>query len=143
MRFTFDTVAVHFRECCGPLSFKKKLKKRQQKPLRESLCPTKRNHEVHLTACCSAVFRLKQCVLLSDEVHTMILVSRKTECPLFGNLKLLLNRKELERVFYMKKLCLIDIFPTAYHLNHFNNRFVKISRNTIAASRRPPHDFQS
>ena len=27
MRFTIDSVAVHFRECCGPLSFKKKLKK--------------------------------------------------------------------------------------------------------------------
>ena len=56
MRFIFDSVAVHFRECCGPLSFIKKLKKRQQKLMRESLCPTKRNHEVHLTVCCSAVF---------------------------------------------------------------------------------------
>ena len=44
------------------------------------------------------------------------------------NLKLLLNRNELERVFYMKKLHLVDIFPTAYHLNHFNKRFVKISQ---------------
>ena len=43
------------------------------------------------------------------------------------NLKLLLNRKELERVFYMKKLRLVDIFPTAYHLNHSDQRFVKIS----------------
>ena len=59
------------------------------------------------------------------------------------NLKLLLNRKELERVFYMKKLRLVDIFPTAYHLNHFDNRFVKISRKTAAATRRPPHDFQN
>ena len=63
------------------------MKKRQQKLLRASLCPTKRNHEVHLAAYCSAVFRLKQCVLLSDEVHTMILVSRKIECPLFGKIK--------------------------------------------------------
>ena len=44
------------------------------------------------------------------------------------NLKLLLNRKELERVFYMKKLRLIDPFPTAYRLNHSEQRFVKISR---------------
>ena len=58
-------------------------------------------------------------------------------------LKLLLNRKELESVFYMKKLRLIDIFPTAYHLNHFNNRFVKISRKTAAATRCLPHDFQN
>ena len=59
------------------------------------------------------------------------------------NLKLLLSRKELERVFYMKKLCLVDIFPTIYHLNRFDNRFVKISQKTIAASRRPPHAFQN
>ena len=70
---------------------------------------------------CSAVFsrmkyarrfgcREKQCVRISI------------------NSKFLLNRKELERVFYMKKLRLVDIFPTAYHLNHFDNRFVKISQ---------------
>ena len=59
------------------------------------------------------------------------------------NLKLLLNCNELERVFYMKKLRLIDIFLTAYHLNHFDNRFVKISQKTAAATDRPPHDFQN
>ena len=59
------------------------------------------------------------------------------------NLKLLLNRKELERVFYIKQLCLVDIFPTAYHLNHFDDRFVKFSRKTVAATCRPPHDFQN
>ena len=42
--------------------------------------------------------------------------------------KLLLNRKELERVFYMKKLRLVDIFPTAYDLNYSDQPFVKISR---------------
>ena len=59
------------------------------------------------------------------------------------NLKLLLNRNELERVFYMKKLCLVDIFPTEYHLNHVDNRFVKIAQKTGAATHRPPHDFQN
>ena len=59
------------------------------------------------------------------------------------NLKLLLSRKELERVFYMKKLRLVDTFPTAYRLNHSDQRFVKISRKTAAASRRQPHDFQN
>ena len=59
------------------------------------------------------------------------------------NLKLLLNRKELERVFYMKKLRLVDIFPKAYQLNHSDQRFAKISRKTAAATRRPPHDFQN
>ena len=44
------------------------------------------------------------------------------------NLKLLLNRKELERVFYMKKLRLVDIFPTAYDLNYSDQPFIKISR---------------
>ena len=41
----------------------------------------------------------------------------------------------------MKELRLVDIFPTAYHLNHFDNRFVKISRKTAAASRPPLYDF--
>jgi len=44
------------------------------------------------------------------------------------NLKFLLNRKELERVFYMKKLRLVDIFPTAYDLNYSDQPFGKISR---------------
>ena len=44
------------------------------------------------------------------------------------NSKFLLNRKELERVFYMKKLRLVDIFPTAYRLNHSDQRFAKNSR---------------
>ena len=57
--------------------------------------------------------------------------------------KLLLNRNELERVFYMKKLRLVDIFPTAYRLNHSDEQVVKISRKTAAAARRPPHDFQN
>ena len=59
------------------------------------------------------------------------------------NSKFLLNRKELERVFYMKELRIVDIFPTAYNLNHFDQRFVKISRKTAAASRSQPHDFQN
>ena len=59
------------------------------------------------------------------------------------NLKFLLNRKELERVFYMKKLCLVDIFPTEYRLNHSDQWFVKISQKTAAATHRPPHNFQN
>ena len=59
------------------------------------------------------------------------------------NLKLLLNRKDLERVFYMKKLRLVDTFPTMYRLNHSEQRFVKNSRKPAAASRRRPHDFQN
>ena len=139
-RFTLGSVVVHFRKCCGPLLFKKKVKKRQQKLVLESLRPTKRNHEVHLTVCCSAVFSLKQCVLLS---HDDFGVTKKQSVRFLLILKLLLNRKELERVFYMKKLRLVDIFPTAYDLNHFDQRFVKKSRKTAAASRLPLHDFQN
>ena len=48
------------------------------------------------------------------------------------NSKFLLKRKELERVFYMKKLRLVDIFPTAYHLHHSDERFEQINENTFA-----------
>jgi hypothetical protein len=43
----------------------------------------------------------------------------------------------------MKKLRLIDIFPMAYHLNHSDQRFVKIREKTATATRRPPHHFQN
>ena len=65
----------------------------------------------------------------------------KQSVRILVNLKLLLNRKELERMFYMKKLRIVDIFPMAYHLNHFDQRFVKISRKTAAATHRQPHYF--
>ena len=57
--------------------------------------------------------------------------------------KLLLNHNELERVFYMKKLRLVNIFPTAYHLHHSDERFEKSSRKTTAATCCPPHRFQN
>ena len=59
------------------------------------------------------------------------------------NSKFLLNRKILERVFYLKELRIVDIFPMAYHLNHSSQRFAKISPKTAAATRRPQHDFQN
>ena len=67
----------------------------------------------------------------------------KQSVRILVNLKLILNRKELERVFYMKKLYLVDIFPTAYHLNNSDDRFVKNSRKMAATTGRPPHDFQN
>ena len=91
-----------------------------------------------------------QCGFSSDAVRFSVgwsthvdLGVAKNSVRISVNLKLLLNRKELERVFYMKKLRLVDIFPTAYRLNHSDQRFVKISRKTAAATRRPPHDFQN
>ena len=100
----------------------------------------KKNHEVHLPACCSAV---------SSAVFCLMKFTRRFGCRekqsirISVILKLLLNYKELESVFYMKKLCLIDIFPMTFHLNHSDQRVVKISRKTVAATRRPPHDFQN
>ena len=49
----------------------------------------------------------------------------KQSVRILVNSKKLLNRKELESVFYMKKLRLVDIFPTAYDLNHFDQWFEK------------------
>ena len=66
---------------------------------------------------------------------------KKTEFCDLVNLKLLLNRNELEKNLDIKKLRLIDIFPTTYNLNHFDQQFVKISRKTAAASHRQPHNF--
>ena len=57
--------------------------------------------------------------------------------------KLLLNHNELERVFYMHKLRLVDIFPTAYHLLHSDERFEQIYENTFAVTHRQPHRFQN
>ena len=47
----------------------------------------------------------------------------ETEFRDLVNLKLLLNRNELEKDLYMKKMCLSDIYPTAYHLVHSDKRF--------------------
>ena len=92
--------------------------------------------EVRLFVRCSAVFsRMKYPRRFGCREKQSVRIS--------VNLKLLLNRNELERVFYMKNLSLVDIFPTAYHLNRFDNRFVKISRKATAASRPPPHDFRN
>ena len=84
---------------------------------------------------CSAVFsRMKYPRRFGCREKQSVLIS--------VNSKFLLNRKELERVFYMKKLCLIDIFPTEYRLNHSNQRFVNISRKMTAVTCRLPHDFK-
>ena len=50
----------------------------------------------------------------------------KTEFRDLVNSKLLLNRNELEKDLYMKKMRLVDIFPTAYDLNYSEQPFVKI-----------------
>ena len=91
-----------------------------------------------------------QCGFSSDAVRFSVgwsthvdLGVAKNSVRISVNSKSLSNRKELERLFYMKKLHLVDIFPTAYRLNHFDQRLVKISRKTAAASRRQPHDFQN
>ena len=67
----------------------------------------------------------------------------KTEFHDLVNLKLLLNRNELEKDLYMKKMRLDDIYPTAYHLLHSDKRFRKKREKTLAATRHPPHYFQN
>ena len=91
-----------------------------------------------------------QCGFSSDAVQFLVgwsthvdLGVAKNSVRILVNLKFLLNRKELERVFYMKKLRLVDIFPMAYRLNHSDWRFAKFLQKTAAATRRPPHDFQN
>ena len=86
---------------------------------------------------------MKLCVFLSDAVPFIDFGSVKNSVRISLKSKLLLNRKELVEVFYMKKLRLIDIFPTAYHLNHFDKWFVKISKKMAAGIRPPLHDFQN
>ena len=67
----------------------------------------------------------------------------KTEFRDLVNLKLLLNRKELENNLYMKKMRLDDIYPTEYRLLHSDERFRRNREKTLAATRHPPHYFQN
>ena len=50
---------------------------------------------------------------------------QKTEFRDLVNLKLLLNRNELEKKIDMKKMRLDDIYPTVYRLLHSDERFSK------------------
>ena len=65
----------------------------------------------------------------------------KTEFRDLVNFKLLLNRNDLEKKLYMKKMRLEDIYPTVYHLLYSDERFRKNCENTLAATRRSPHHF--
>ena len=47
----------------------------------------------------------------------------KTEFRDLVNLKLLLNRNELEKIIGMKKMRLDDIFPTTYYTPRLHKRF--------------------
>ena len=67
----------------------------------------------------------------------------KTEFRDLVNLKLLLNRNELEKNLYMEKMRLDDIYPTAYHLLHSDKRFRNKREKMLAATRHPPYHFQN
>ena len=54
----------------------------------------------------------------------------KQSVRILVNSKFLLNRKELERVFYMKELRIVDIFPTAYHTSRFDKLFKNWSKHS-------------
>ena len=144
MSFTLGSVTVHFWKCCGPLSFTKFFEQKDNKnSCEKNLCLTKEimkftwpSDAVRFFVRCSAVFsRMKYPRRFGCREKQSVRIS--------VNSKFLLNRKELERVFYMKELCIIDIFLTAYCLNHSDQRFAKKSRKTAAATRRLPHDFQN
>jgi len=49
----------------------------------------------------------------------------------FVFLKLIKNRNEFGKYFYMKKLRLVNIFPTPYHLLHFDKRFEINWQNSV------------
>ena len=125
MRFTLGSVTVHFQQCCGPLSFGKKLKKRQQKLVREIYVWQK--EMIHCTWLSVAVrFSVWSNAFICLKQYIRWFWSREKQSVRFSvKSKLLLNRKVLERVFYMKKLRLVDIFPTAYHLNHLDKAVCK------------------
>ena len=67
--------------------------------------------------------------------------SKKTEFRDLVNLKLLLNRNELEKDLYMEKMRLDDMYPTAYRLLHSVKRFRRNHEKTLAATHRPPRRF--
>ena len=85
---------------------------------------------------CSALVGLMKCGFWSESSAVFCLmqyirrfwVAEKQSVRFSVNSKFLLNRKELERVFYMKEVRIIDIFPTAYDLNYSDQPFVKISQ---------------
>ena len=68
---------------------------------------------------------------------------QKTEFRDLVNLKLLLNRNELEKDLYMKKMRLNNIYPTAYHFLHSDKRFRRKREKMLAVTRHPPHYFQN
>ena len=68
---------------------------------------------------------------------------RKTQFRDLVNSKLLLNRSELEKIIYMKKMRGDDTFPTVYLMLHSDERFRKQRQKTLAAIRCEPHDFRN
>ena len=67
----------------------------------------------------------------------------KTEFRDLVILKLLLNRKQLEKTIDMKKMRPEDIFPTVYHFLRSDERFRRNREKMLAATRHGPHNFQN
>ena len=74
MWFTLIYVAVYLPLSMRCTLFVKNVEQKTTKTCVRKFTYNKTNHEVHLPFSCSAFFSLKQCILLSDEVHTSILV---------------------------------------------------------------------
>ena len=101
---------------------------------------------------------IMQCTCLSNQVRVFVrcsaVFSRMKYLRQFGcrekqivrisvNLKLLLNRKELERNLYMKKMRLHDIYPTAIVCFIPKSNLEEISKKTLAVIRHGLHHFQN
>ena len=66
---------------------------------------------------------IAQLTVPPEQLTCTVAVRKKSSKMTLVFLKLLLNRKESEKVFYMKQFGLIDSFPTVYHTRHSDKRF--------------------
>ena len=80
-----------------------------------------------------AVLVADNAVWLPDECSSLrrFRIREKIEFRVLVKSKLLLNRKELESVFYMKKLRLIDTFPTVYRLDQSDKWIKKFAQKCL------------
>ena len=88
---------------------------------------------------------IMQCACLSDTITCSslrrFLFREKIEFRILVKSMLLLNRKELESVFYIKIERLDDTYPMVYRLHRSDKRIKKIYAKTSAAHTRAAHHF--
>ena len=94
MRFTSIYVVVHLPRLCGPLVHKK-IEKKTTKTRLTKCTSDNRNHEVHLTLWCNAIFDWSSVVFCQMKSTRRFGCREKQSVRILVNLKLLLNHKEL------------------------------------------------